>query len=309
MNSYPDVVEMLDNWTRVGMTKEEIVVRCAEACMGWPYVWGAYGQTCTQANRERFMKSSSIGQGDIDFIRKNCQILNGSKGGCGGCKYYPGNERTLIFDCRGFTRWVLSKVGITLSGAGATSQYNTNSNWIQKGTIDQMPVDAVCCVFKHIKSTGKMDHTGLYVGGGRIIHCSGTVKEGKITDKGWTHFAIPKGLGGDAPVPEPTRKTLRKGARGDDVVYLQTRLIQLDYDLSPYGADGSFGNKTLAAVKDFQRDHGLSVDGVVGPATWAALDSGEIEYYTVEIKHVSKDVANKIVGTYGGTMVKEEGGD
>ncbi len=31
------------------------------------------------------------------------------------------------------------------------------------------------------------------------------------------------------------------------------------------------GTKTVQAVRDFQQDHGLSVDGVIGVKTWAAL--------------------------------------
>jgi N-acetylmuramoyl-L-alanine amidase len=57
--------------------------------------------------------------------------------------------------------------------------------------------------------------------------------------------------------------------RGDDVCTLQERLLELGYDA--YRADGIFGSHTEAALRSFQRDYGLLVDGVCGPATLRAL--------------------------------------
>lgn len=51
----------------------------------------------------------------------------------------------------------------------------------------------------------------------------------------------------------------------------QEQLIKLGYDLGPAGADGTPGSRTEAAVRAFQRRAGLTVDGIVGPATRAAL--------------------------------------
>ncbi len=61
----------------------------------------------------------------------------------------------------------------------------------------------------------------------------------------------------------------RYGSRGGEVTQIQQRLSQLGYD--PGKADGIFGDRTLAAVKAFQRDYGLTVDGIVGKNTLAAL--------------------------------------
>lgn len=53
--------------------------------------------------------------------------------------------------------------------------------------------------------------------------------------------------------------------RGDDVRELQYRLNQLGFDAG--NEDGIFGPLAQAAVEDFQRNVGLNVDGVAGPAT------------------------------------------
>jgi peptidoglycan hydrolase-like protein with peptidoglycan-binding domain len=68
---------------------------------------------------------------------------------------------------------------------------------------------------------------------------------------------------------DKVKPTLRKGAEGESVKELQTRLNDIGYDCGT--VDGKFGNKTLAAVKEFQRKHGLTDDGVVGRQTWAEL--------------------------------------
>lgn len=62
--------------------------------------------------------------------------------------------------------------------------------------------------------------------------------------------------------------TLKKGSRGEWVKKLQQRLCSLGYAVA---CDGIFGDKTLAAVKEFQVMTGLVVDGIVGNATWRAL--------------------------------------
>lgn len=59
------------------------------------------------------------------------------------------------------------------------------------------------------------------------------------------------------------------GARGSDVTAIQKKLKQWGYYTG--AVDGVFGSATLAAVKSFQKKNGLAADGIVGPATAAAM--------------------------------------
>ena len=82
-----------------------------------------------------------------------------------------------------------------------------------------------------------------------------------------------KFLGTSNPTVTTTSNLLKQGSKGDKVEELQTQLNNLGYNCGT--ADGIFGAKTLTAVKAFQKDKGLTVDGVVGDKTRAALASAK----------------------------------
>jgi N-acetyl-anhydromuramyl-L-alanine amidase AmpD len=66
--------------------------------------------------------------------------------------------------------------------------------------------------------------------------------------------------------------TLKLGAKGFQVKRLQ-RMLKYD-GFDPGAADGIFGQATLKAVKQAQTTYGLNPDGIAGPQTWHALESG-----------------------------------
>ena len=92
--------------------------------------------------------------------------------------------------------------------------------------------------------------------------------------------AASPGGAGPAPAASPTAaggatldvpagsRLVRRGSRGSDVAELQRRLTDQGFELA---ADGIFGKRTDGAVRQFQEQNALDVDGIVGPLTWKAL--------------------------------------
>ena len=68
-----------------------------------------------------------------------------------------------------------------------------------------------------------------------------------------------------------TTGTLQSGSKGNAVLELQKKLINMGYDCGGYGADGDFGTGTYKSVIQFQSDYGLTKDGIVGQQTNQAI--------------------------------------
>ena len=84
--------------------------------------------------------------------------------------------------------------------------------------------------------------------------------------------AVPSAAVGAIALPRATQDlpwpVVRRGSSGQPVRSLQYLLRARGRTVA---VDGAFGRRTDAAVRAFQRSRGLTVDGVVGPATWRAL--------------------------------------
>ncbi|HIW61452.1 MAG TPA: peptidoglycan-binding protein [Candidatus Stackebrandtia excrementipullorum] len=90
----------------------------------------------------------------------------------------------------------------------------------------------------------------------------GLPETGEIDSHTWTAMLS----SGDTP-------TLQNGSSGSAVLRLQRALTAaLGEEI---GQDGQFGPLTGQAVKDYQNANGLDADGIVGPATWSALQAGK----------------------------------
>ncbi len=70
-------------------------------------------------------------------------------------------------------------------------------------------------------------------------------------------------------MPVSKMPVYKRGSEGAEVSRLQERLKEIGF--YKWRVDGDFGLGTEAAVRAFQEDNGLEVDGIVGPLTWEAV--------------------------------------
>lgn len=130
-------------------------------------------------------------------------------------------------------------------------------------------------------------HVGIYVGNGEVVEWRGFnygCVVTKLSARPWTDwYEIPwcdydsaenepeQPKAEECPYKEPTQ-LIRKGSKGDGVAWVQWHLLKWNSNCLPkYGIDSDFGSETLAAVKAFQKEKALEVDGIVGKYTRAAL--------------------------------------
>jgi hypothetical protein len=194
-------------------------------------------------------------------------------------------------------------------GAGATSQWNTESNWSRKGTVaDGIPEGVLVCLF--VRKESIMEHTGFGFNG-ETVECSVGVQYSKKINKKWTHWAIPICVAGGGPEPgpdpEPGKPTLRQGDRGPYVVEMQEALMARGYIIGSTGADGKFGKNTKSGLIAFQAQNGLTADGICGPETWAALAEPVSKIlYTVHVPHLMQAQADAMAKAYADSWMTEE---
>lgn len=143
--------------------------------------------------------------------------------------------------------------------------------------------------------------------------------------KGHTWVILSNGSKAEITDIEPEKdyiigeRVLKNGCEGNDVKELQSYLIQLEYDLGKWGADGEFGDTTEIAVRKFQEDHNCDVDGEVGPETLAAINKALADYIIINAKEVkivggncyvrtAPNTTGRILGTaYNGDILKYQG--
>ena len=234
----------------------------------WGYIWGTAGEQWTEAKQKALEQTT-----DDDR----------AQGRAYGNKWIGHT----VADCSGLFSWAFRKLGGSMYHGSDTMfrKYCVNKGELKKGKrTDRATLKPGTAVFVWNGKT--YSHVGLYVGDNTVIEAMSTIRgvtTSKVTAGKWTHWGELAGIdyvnAGNEQLTinneqlndSEKRKTLRKGSKGQNVKECQALLEQHGYSVGPCGIDGDFGKDTLAAVKAFQQDRNLEVDGIVGPKTWAEL--------------------------------------
>ena len=121
---------------------------------------------------------------------------------------------------------------------------------------------------------GKKTQELLYgSSGSKTTSSSGSTSTTSTTSASSTSSSSAASSSGDGTLFGGNYTTIRLKDEGARVKILQSALIRLNY-LSGK-ADGKFGSKTLDAVALFQKENGLSVDGLAGKKTLKALETAD----------------------------------
>ena len=266
-------------------TAEHFVAYCLRM-VGHPYWYGTCGYKATSSLLSRKTKQypSHYGSSRTNRYKQdiaNQEVVCDCIGGAKGYAWTGGGQAML--DAIGTDKSVPSTYGAHgCPDKGANSMFSYAKSkgcaWGTMATLPEVPGLALT----------KDGHVGYYIGSGWAVEwqsfASGCTKT-QVSKRPWTHwYALPFIDYGNAiqtaPVHTPDTpateytlgsRSLEKGAKGTDVKTMQELLLQLDFSLPKYGADGSFGAETLSALKAFQSKAGIKADGIYGSETHAAL--------------------------------------
>ena len=287
----------------------------------WGYIWGTAGVRWTAARQKELEKTT-----DTDRAQGR---RYGSK--------WIGHR---VADCSGLFSWAFKQLGGYMYHGSDTMyrKYCVNKGELNKGKrADCATLKPGTAVF--VWNGKKYSHVGLYIGDGTVIEAMGTIQgvtTSKVTETKWTRWgelagvdyhsalspaADPSASSAVIPTeaegsPAVSRPTIRKGSKGVTVKEMQDILQRLGYDLGPCGTDGDFGKCTDAAVRKFQKDHGLAVDGIAGKNTWAELEKSlnqiagkpSEETYSVTICGLDFSQAQALQRNYPGSVIEKEAG-
>lgn len=189
--------------------------------------------------------------------------------------------------CACFISWLAEKLGITdiipvdmscnsqISKFKALGVWHTDRNF-QSGDI----------IYYDWDISGDADHVGIIekVAGNTLTVIEGNngnypndrvrrreINSGSSLIFGYARPKYPVKSSANSSDINISLPTVRKGDSGNAVKILQAFLVAYEYSIGISGIDGEFGSDTESAVRQFQKNSKIEVDGIVGKDTWSEL--------------------------------------
>lgn len=220
------------------------------------------------------------------------------------------------YDCSSAVITAWEQAGIPVKTKGATYTGNMLSIFKANGFQDvtaQIDRSTGAGLVRGDVLLNTAHHTAMYCGNGKEVEASinekGTAHGGKPGDQTGKEFLIRsyrnypwtnvlRYTGGNS-TPVTVKNYLEMGDLGSAVKTMQLMLIECGYSCGSYGADGEFGSGTDAALRRFQKDNSLVVDGQYGPVSKAKLTALHNAKTTYEKKTVDELAKEVIAGKWG----------
>ncbi len=187
--------------------------------------------------------------------------------------------------CVVFVWWVFKHAGASnlfCGGSKIDSTLGVYNYYSNQGRVYRTPKVGDIVVCYDPTESIPYYHTAIVksVSGNRFATIDGnsndkvdTKEDREITSTKVTYYFCRPAYGSSSSGDTGSSGNLSMGSTGEAVRDMQRKLIALGYSCGSAGADGDFGQGTYNAVCAFQRANGLDVDGVIGPATKAAINA------------------------------------
>lgn len=233
----------------------------------WKYLWGTRGQIVTQAlldaRYKSYYKKNGWSRAEFDSVTKNWV-----------------KEKDHVTDCNGLLDAFL--------GNDTNCNGNYDSYCTQKGLIAAINRPFVVGEAVFNGTDAKKTHVGWvcgFLGSDPLVVENRGTKYGvvitRMSKRPWKYRGLMTRIFSYAEEPEQPpvpvyvfRRDLKYGCKGDDVIKLKYLLMNAGYDRGitvNTKSSSKFGSATKRLVKDYQRDNGLTVDGVAGRKTITSL--------------------------------------
>lgn len=212
------------------------------------------------------------------------------------------------YDCSSAVITAWEQAGVPVKSKGATYTGNMLPVFKANGFVDvtaQVNRSTGAGLVRGDVLLNTVHHTAMYCGDGKEVEASinekGTAHGGTPGDQTGKEFLIRtyrnypwtnvlRYIGGNSATAT-TKNYLEIGDSGAAVKTMQLMLIECGYSCGTAGADGEFGSGTDAALRKFQKDNSLVVDGQYGPASklkLTALHNAKVSGNGYESKTPSK---------------------